>query len=212
MAPGTAAWASGLQRAFEPFFTTEGPEGTGLGLSTVYGVVKEAGGEVRLQSEPGVGTTVRVVLPAASTDATRTPVASAAAPPQGAGQTILVVEDDDAVREVVKRMLTRAGYQVVAAATAKDALEITANPAVPIDALLTDVVMPDISGVQLAERVRASHHRLPVLLMSGYTAGSLPSAPNTATGLPLIRKPFDAATLLQHLHDTLRRLGHTPRP
>jgi PAS domain S-box-containing protein len=194
-----------LQRAFEPFFTTKGPEGTGLGLSTVYGVIKEAGGEVRLQSELGMGTTVTVVLPAAPGDATRADVASAAAPPRGAGQTILVVEDDDAVREVVRRMLARANYQVIAAATAKDALEMTANPDVHIDALLTDVVMPDMSGVQLADCIRADRHQLPVLLMSGYTAGSLPSAPNTATGLPLIRKPFDAATLLEHLHDTLRR-------
>jgi PAS domain S-box-containing protein len=192
-----------LQRAFEPFYTTKGPEGTGLGLSTVYGVIKEAGGEVRLQSEPGLGTTVTVLLPAASGDATRAHAASAAAPPRGAGQTILVVEDDDAVREVVRRMLARASYQVVAAATAKDALELAANPAVSIDALLTDVVMPEMSGVQLAERIRADHPQLPVLLMSGYTAGSLPSAPNAAPGLPLIRKPFDAATLLQHLHDTL---------
>jgi PAS domain S-box-containing protein len=193
-----------IQRAFEPFFTTKGPgEGTGLGLSTVYGVVKEAGGEVRLRSAPGMGTTVTVLLPAAPGEASRPRAARAAAAPDGAGQTILVVEDDDAVREVVTRMLTRASYHVISAANAKDALELAANPAVHIDALLTDVVMPDMSGVQLADRIRADHHRMPVLLMSGYTAGSLPSAPNTATGLPLIRKPFDAATLLEHLHNTI---------
>jgi hypothetical protein len=195
------------QRAFEPFFTTKGPgQGTGLGLSTVYGVVKEAGGEVRLQSDPGKGTAITILLPAAAGDVTRTAAVRPAALPGGAGQTILVVEDDDAVRDVVTRMLTRAGYDVIAAATAKDALEIAANPAVHLDALLTDVVMPDMSGVQLTERLRQSRHRLPVLLMSGYTAGSLPSAPDAATGLPLIRKPFDAATLLQHLHSILHDL------
>jgi PAS domain S-box-containing protein len=194
------------QRAFEPFFTTKGPgQGTGLGLSTVYGVVKEAGGEVRLRSEPGRGTSVTVLLPAAAGGLTSTPAARPAAPARGTGQTILVVEDDDAVRAVVTRMLTRASYRVIAAAAARDALEITADPDVHIDALLTDVVMPDMSGVQLAERIRGSRHQLPVLLMSGYTAGSLPSGPGAVTDLPLIRKPFDAATLLRHLQDTLRR-------
>jgi PAS domain S-box-containing protein len=194
-----------LQRAFEPFFTTKGPgQGTGLGLSTVYGVVREAGGEVRLRSEPGIGTSVTVLLPAAAGERTRTHVPDSAAPPNGAGQTILVVEDDDAVRDVVTRMLARANYQVIPAATAKDALEIATNPAVHIDALLADVVMPDMSGVQLTERIRDNGHQLPVLLMSGYTAGSLPSGPNTATDLPLIRKPFDSATLLRHLHNALR--------
>lgn len=105
---------------------------------------------------------------------------------------------------MVTRMLTRAGYQVIAAATAKDALEIITSQTVHVDALLTDVVMPDISGPQLAERIRDTHHQLPVLLMSGYTAGSLPRGPAATTDLPLILKPFNAATLLQHLQDILR--------
>lgn len=193
------------QRAFEPFFTTKGPgQGTGLGLSTVYGVVKDAGGEVILQSEPGRGTSVKVVLPAAEGDVTQTQARRLAAP-AGAGQAILVVEDDDAVRAVTSRMLTRAGYRVIEAATAKDALQTITNPVIHIDALLTDVVMPDMSGAQLAERIRNGPHQLPVLLMSGYTAGSFPRRPDAATDLPLIRKPFDAATLLQHVHDILPR-------
>jgi PAS domain S-box-containing protein len=201
---GSGMSAEVLQRAFEPFFTTKSPgQGTGLGLSTVYGVVKEAGGEVRLWSAPGSGTSVTVLLPAAAGELTRTPAARPAAAQDGAGQTILVVEDDDAVRAVVTRMLTRANYHVIGAACAKDALEITASPAARIDALLTDVVMPDMSGVQLAERIRANGNQLPVLLMSGYTAGSLPSAPDSATDMPLIRKPFDAATLLQHVYNAL---------
>ncbi len=175
------------QHAFEPFFTTAGPgRGVGLGLTTAYGVVKEAGGEIKLSSEPGRGSTLTVLLPAAERDVTSTPVALPASP-DGAGQAILVVEDDDAVRDVVTRMLTRAGYQVIAAATAKDALEIISSPTVHIDALLTDVVMPDMSGPQLAERIRDARHQLPVLLMSGYTAGSLPRGPAAAAELPLIR-------------------------
>jgi PAS domain S-box-containing protein len=192
------------QRAFEPFFTTKAPgQGTGLGLSTVYGAVKDAGGEVMLRSEPGTGTSVTVLLPAAQDAVTRAP-AGLPAPPDGTGQAILVVEDDDAVRNVVTRMLTRGGFRVITAATPKEALEISANPSVHIDALLTDVVMPEMSGVQLAERIREDRQLLPVLLMSGYTAGSLPSGPDAAADLPLIRKPFDAATLLRHLHDIVR--------
>jgi PAS domain S-box-containing protein len=193
------------QRAFEPFFTTRAPgQGTGLGLSTVYGVVKDAGGEVMLRTEPGTGTSVTVLLPAAQGAVTRAPSGTGSAPPDGAGQAILVVEDDDAVRNVVTRMLTRGGFRVITAATPKEALEISANPSVHIDALLTDVVMPEMSGVQLAERIKEERHLLPVLLMSGYTAGSLPSGPDAAADLPLIRKPFDAATLLQYLHDIVR--------
>jgi PAS domain S-box-containing protein len=192
------------QRAFEPFFTTKGPgQGTGLGLSTVYGVVKEAGGEIVLRSELGIGTSIQVLLPAAESDITQAEVTPTATP-EGMGQNILVVEDDDAVRDVVTRMLTRANYRVIATATAKDALEISTNPAIHIDALLTDVVMPDLPGVQLSERIRDHRHQLPVLLMSGYTGGSLPRDPDAATDLPLIRKPFDAATLVQHLQGILR--------
>jgi hypothetical protein len=198
------------QRAFEPFFTTKGPgRGTGLGLATAYGVVKDAGGEIRLRSEPGHGTEVKVLLPAAEQGATRAPAARPAAPLDGDGRPILVVEDDDAVRTVVTRMLTNAGYEVIEAATVKDALEIIASPAVHIAALLSDIVMPDMSGPQLAERARDTRHQLPVLLMSGYTARSLPSGPDATADLPLIRKPFDAASLVQHLQDVL---GPAPAP
>jgi DNA-binding NtrC family response regulator len=116
----------------------------------------------------------------------------------------LVVEDEDAVRDVVTRMLTRASYQVITAAGAKEALEIITNRSVHIDAMLTDVVMPDMSGPQLAVRVRNARPHLPVLLMSGYTAGALPAGSAAASDLPLIRKPFNAATLLQHLQAILR--------
>ena len=189
--------------AFEPFFTTRGPgQGSGLGLATVYGVVKEAGGELRLASEPGRGTTITVLLPAADQDVTRTQVTGPAAP-DGVGQVILVVEDEDAVRDVVTRILTKASYQVIPAANPKDALEIIINPAVHIDAMLTDVVMPEMSGPQLAAHLRDARPQVPVLLMSGYTAGALPGGPAAPGELPLIRKPFKPATLLQHLQDAL---------
>jgi len=191
------------QHAFEPFFTTKGPgQGTGLGLATVYGVVKEADGDIRLQSQPGSGTAITVVLPAADQEITRAPVIRPAAA-DGAGQVILVVEDEDTVREVVTRILTRARYQVIPAASAKDALEIITNSAVRIDAMLTDMVMPDMPGPQLADRMRDARPQVPVLLMSGYTAGALPGGTAASGDLPLIRKPFTAETLLQHLQDAL---------
>jgi PAS domain S-box-containing protein len=191
------------QHAFEPFFTTKAlGQGTGLGLATVYGVVTEAGGDIRLASKPGSGTTITVLLPAADQEITRAPVTRPAAA-DGAGQVILVVEDEEAVRDVVTRILTRARYQVIPAAGPKDALEIIINSAVHIDAMLTDVVMPDMSGPELADRMRDARPRVPVLLMSGYTAGALPGGQASSGELPLIRKPFNAETLLQHLRDSL---------
>jgi PAS domain S-box-containing protein len=191
------------QHAFEPFFTTKGPgQGAGLGLATVYGVVKEADGDIRLASQPGRGTTITVLLPAADREIIRAQV-TGPAPADDSGHVILVVEDEDAVRDVVTRILTRAGYQVIPAASPKDALEIITDSAVRIDAMLTDVVMPDMSGPQLAERMRDARPQTPVLLMSGYTAGALARGPAASGDLPLIRKPFNAATLLQHLQDAL---------
>jgi CheY-like chemotaxis protein len=143
-----------------------------------------------------------VVLPASDRDLTHPDEPRPETPP-GTGQAILVVEDEDAVREIVVRILTRSGYHVLQAATAKDALEVCTSPGVHIDALLTDVIMPEMTGPQLAERLRTVRADLPVLLMSGYTAGSLPGHRELAENLPLIRKPFDAATLLQHVRELL---------
>jgi PAS domain S-box-containing protein len=200
---GSGMTSEVAQHAFEPFFTTKGPgQGTGLGLATVYGVVKEVGGDIRLASQPGSGTTITVLLPAADREIIQAQVTRPATA-DGSGHVILVVEDEDAVRDVVTRILTRAGYQVIPAANAKDALEIITNPAIRIDAMLTDVVMPDMSGPQLAERMRDARPQAPILLMSGYTAGALPSGPAASGDLPLIRKPFNAETLLQHLQDAL---------
>ena len=133
---------------------------------------------------------------------TRAQVASPA-PADGAGQVILLVEDDEQVRTVVQRILTRGNYQVIATATAKDALEIITDSAILIDGMLTDVVMPDMSGPQLADRMRSVRPRVRVLLMSGYTAGALPGGTAGSDALPLIRKPFTSGTLLQHLKDVL---------
>ncbi|HKT01430.1 MAG TPA: response regulator [Rugosimonospora sp.] len=191
------------QRAFEPFFTTKEPgQGTGLGLATAYGVVKEAGGDITLSSSPGAGTTIRVFFPNTASGETAAPEPAPAAP-HGAGQAILVVEDDAAVRGAVSSLLARANYTVISAATPKEALEICTNPLVHIDALLSDVVMPEMSGFRLVDRVKEVRPDLPILLMSGYTAGWIPGEPASLPGVPLIRKPFNAATLLQQLGSLL---------
>jgi CheY-like chemotaxis protein len=188
------------KHVFEPFFTTKGPgQGTGLGLATAYGVITEAGGSITLSSVEHQGTAFTVLLPAAEHIAVQ-----AALPrpetPAGAGQTILVVEDDDAVRDVVQRILTKAGYHALLAANPKEALEISGTRAIHLDAMLTDVVMPEMSGPQLVVRVQEQRPDIPVLLMSGYTAGSLSGGHDITGGNPLIRKPFTREALLHRIH------------
>jgi PAS domain S-box-containing protein len=193
------------KHAFEPFFTTDAVAGTGLGLSAAYGVVTAAGGTIGLTSEPGVGTTVRIDLPAVDETAAAPPDHELP-PSRGRGQMILVVEDDEDVRGVVTLMLSRAGYEVVAASSPKEAIAILDESAASIDMLLTDIVMPGTSGIVLAEEVRARLPDLPVLLMSGYASGALPGDPALPDGISLIRKPFTTAALLRAVD------GARPRP
>jgi two-component system cell cycle sensor histidine kinase/response regulator CckA len=198
MVPGVA------EHVFDPFFTTKGPgKGTGLGLATVYGVVREAAGDIRLWTEPGKGTAFEIYLPGALTAAT-----AAAAPPgppaPGNGEVILLVEDEDVVREITRRMLTNSGYQVVEAATPADALTVYAATR-RVDAVLTDALMPGMSGAALIEHFHRTRPDLPTLLMSGYTAGSLPSRQSLPNGVPFIRKPFTAVSLLHRLREILDR-------
>src|SRR5262249_45825423 len=141
MAPEVAA------RAFEPFFTTKPKQhGTGLGLATVYGIVTRAGGDISVESAPGQGTTVRIELPGTAKETQPSAGPTAGAGPDTAGQTVLLVEDDDPVREVARRILAGAGYHVVAAAGGAEALRICREPAVVVDLVLTDVMMPGMSG------------------------------------------------------------------
>jgi two-component system, cell cycle sensor histidine kinase and response regulator CckA len=194
------------QHAFEPYFTTDSDAGTGLGLSAAYGVVTAAGGTIGLTSVPGVGTTVRIDLPAVGEDASAPPDPEPP-PPLGGGQRILVVEDDQDVRSVVTLMLSRAGYEVVTAPSPTDALAVLERATAPIDMLLTDIVMPGASGIVLAEEVRDRYSGLPVLLMSGYTSGALPGDPPLPDGMSLIRKPFTTASLLRAVAAAQRRVG-----
>jgi len=190
-----------LAHMFEPFFTTKARgEGSGLGLATVYEIVTEAGGTVSFGSGPGSGTTVRVYLPAVDEPATPVPPVAAVVV-RGAGETVLVVEDAQAMREVTSRLLRRNGYETLEAASGQEALAILANRT--CDLLLTDVIMPQMSGRDLVERVHDQGPDVPVLYMSGYSHGVLDAKHELAHGVVLIQKPFDEQSLLQKVRTVL---------
>jgi PAS domain S-box-containing protein len=196
-------------RAFEPFFTTKGRgQGTGLGLATAYGAVTEAGGTISLDSRVGHGTTLQVCLPAGVVAATPEPEPADTAPDVGSGERILVVEDEEAVRDIVCRILRKAGYQIRSAADPQQALKLCTEESFQLDALLSDMIMPGMSGTQLAAELRRSRPDLPVLFMSGYTSGPAPGGQELPPDAPLIRKPFETDTLLREL----RRLLTHNRP
>lgn len=201
MTPSVAA------RAFEPFFTTKPKgHGTGLGLATVFGIVGEAGGQVRLQSEPGEGTSVDVYLPAVADDAPTTTLAPGGAVPSGGGQTVMVVEDEDVMREVARRILAGNGYCVVPAADASEALRLCEDHDVEIDLILTDVVMPGLSGPDLVDRVRTVRPGLRAIYMSGYPEDFV-ARRHTADDATVIRKPFTPGVLLRHVRVALEESG-----
>jgi hypothetical protein len=190
-------------RAFEPFFTTkEQGKGTGLGLATAYGVVSQVGGSIELDSEVGAGTCVRVHLPA-TTVAPET--ASPAPTPnlRGRGERVLVAEDVDAMRELVRRLLIRNGYAVVTAADGMEALGIVERDPAAIDLLLTDVVMPRMRGDQLEQAAHAHRADLPVLLMSGFAHVPAGGTEREAPPLNVLEKPFTEAALLEQVRRLL---------
>jgi PAS domain S-box-containing protein len=192
-----------LERVFEPFFTTKPKgEGSGLGLATVYGIINQAGGSVQIYSEPGVGTTVTALLPASDASPAAIERATVDTRAHG-GETVLVVEDEDALREVTRRILARNGHTVLAASTGADAIRMTEEYDGEIHLLLTDVVMPQMLGKEVAERVRAIRSDLPVLFMSGYAQGVLASQGTMEASVTLLEKPFTEASLLAMVRDVL---------
>jgi hypothetical protein len=194
-----------IDRAFEPFFTTKSKGvGTGLGLASVYGIITQARGHVRVYSEPGIGTTFTILLPATGHDAVpaRAP-APASASAGGTGETILVVEDEPAMREVTRRILSRSGYQVITAANGREAIQAATSHDGGIDVLVTDIVMPQMLGQEAAERIRALRPGVKVLFMSGYTRGLLDSKGIAAGDVNLIEKPFTEESLLTRLRQVM---------
>ncbi|HET6837115.1 MAG TPA: response regulator [Gemmatimonadales bacterium] len=197
-------WAT-RSRAFEPFFTTKAVgEGTGLGLSTAYGIVKQSDGYIWLYSEPEQGTTVKVYLPRVT--AALEPPRLPAEPPRGQGETILVVEDEEAVRTLVRRTLVDAGYQVVEAQNGKQGVEsvLTADP--PVALVLCDVVLPEMSGDALGRRLASIRPGLPVLYMSGYPGLEIVQRGMISKEVPFIEKPFNAENLARAVRRLLDRV------
>jgi CheY-like chemotaxis protein len=192
-------------KAFEPFFSTKGPgAGSGLGLSQVFGTAHQSGGDVQIESAPGKGTTVSVFLPRAKTTIGRPASRPVEAPEQGTSQAlVLAVDDDDAVRTTTADILRGLGYGVVQAASGEAALELLHQDGM-IDVLLTDVVMPGMSGAELARRARSSHPRLPIVFISGYAD---PEGVAGDTLLhPLVRKPFRPFELRRQVEAALAEL------
>ena len=192
-----------ISRVFEPFFTTKPQgEGTGLGLATSYGIITQAGGTIRIYSEPGLGTTINVLLPATdkAAPAQRPPSAK---PRSGTGQVVLLVEDETAPREVARRILDRNGYHVLAAASGPEAIDLIASHPGHVDLLLTDVIMPRMMGKEVAERISAHQPGIRVLYMSGYTQGLLGAQGLLEPEVNLIEKPFSEPALLTKLNDIL---------
>jgi two-component system, cell cycle sensor histidine kinase and response regulator CckA len=202
---GTGMDAATQKRIFEPFFTTkEVGKGTGLGLSTVYGIVQQSGGHIRLQSELHRGTCFKVYLTRLDASIeTVQPRRSRTIPVKGAG-TILLVEDDDAVRHVAARILRDNGYTVLETRRPSEALTMCAESKSPIDLLLTDIVMPETSGPKLAEQLSSRHPNLRVLYMSGYSGVAPASTRGMLGDASYIEKPFAASALTEKVRETLR--------
>jgi PAS domain S-box-containing protein len=197
MAPEVAA------HAFEPFFTTKPKgQGTGLGLATVYGIVTEAGGDVQIASEADHGTCFTLLLPATE-DRLADTEAQPAERRRGGGETVLVVEDEPAIREVTRRILCRHGYDVIMSDDGSDAIHQAKTRSEPIHLLLTDVVMPQVLGKDVSEAVRAVRPETKVLYMSGYARPVLAGTGTLDAGVTLLEKPFSEAALLAAVRDAL---------
>jgi CheY-like chemotaxis protein len=188
---------------FEPFFTTkELGKGTGLGLSVVYGIVKQSGGSIWVSSEPGRGATFQVYLPRVEAPPDRAGGRSRMVESTG-GEVVLLAEDEDAVRLAAQRILQAAGYEVLPAANGQEALGLCNDPGVRIDLLLTDVIMPEMSGRELAERVLEIRPTLKVLFTSGYTDDAIVHNGVLDPEARFIGKPFSVADLTRKVREVL---------
>ena len=190
-------------RIFEPFFTTKDRhKGTGLGLSTVYGIVKQSGGYIRVISAPGEGSTFEVFLPVA--DGAASPAGQPQRPQtSGGSETVLVVEDDDGIRAVIKRILERAGHRVLEATNGAEALRICDASGDSIDLVLSDIAMPEMQGPDLARRIRELHPHMAMLLMSGYAESASQQEGFLTDGVEFLGKPFSPDALTRKIRHIL---------
>jgi PAS domain S-box-containing protein len=214
-----------LARAGEPFFTTKGPDvGTGLGLAMIYGSVEQSGGSIRIESAPGMGTEVQLLFPLAPDDAEAHPTDSvltahsvstavrspgAPARPTVRPTSVLVVEDEDALRRLVERILVREGYRVTVARHGADALRIAAMMQPPVEILVTDLVMPEVGGRVVAETLRTTNPTLPVLFISGYDPDPVTLDASEQEHTSFLAKPFTGAALLDAVRQIAAPLART---
>jgi hypothetical protein len=190
-------------RIFEPFFTTkEQGKGTGLGLSTVYGIIKQSGGQIRVHSEPGRGSTFTIFLPCAEEGASLSLAKHEEVRPQGS-ETIMVVEDEADVRKLSCRILLKNGYHVLEATSSQQALALGRHYQKPIHLLLTDVVMPHMSGADLTRRMASSHPEMKILYMSGYTNDAVIRHGISEAEVDFLQKPFSPCALTQKVREVL---------
>ena len=194
------------RRLFEPFFTTKEPgKGTGLGLATVYGIVKQSGGYIWVYSEPGAGTTFKIYLPVADKEQNvPSPDVDDDVAPRGT-ETVLVVEDEEAVRFLTRVILEKAGYRVVDASNPKEAEALFAENPARFDLLMTDVIMPGSSGPKLFERLARVRSDLRVLYVSGYTDDEIVHRGQLDPGVEFLQKPFTAADLSRRVREVIDR-------
>ena len=201
---GTGMDRETLAHIFEPFFTTkELGKGTGLGLSTVYGIVKQSGGYVWVDSEPGGGTTFKIYLPRTEEAAEATSRTSATAGGFHGVETLLLVEDNEAVRDVFKEVLESRGYKVLAAAGPEDALRLTEGHGGPINLLVTDLMMPGMTGHDLAGRLRAVRPEIKILFVSGYPGGPGGEQTRLQPGESFLQKPFTSQVFITKVREIL---------
>jgi two-component system cell cycle sensor histidine kinase/response regulator CckA len=191
-------------RIFEPFFTTkEKGKGTGLGLSTVYGIVKQSGGNLSVYSELHKGTTFKVYLPQVVEIIAEPDEKVLAVAPRGGTETILLVEDEEVVRGLARRILEQAGYSVIEASKGAEAVRLSEEHANGVDLLLTDVVMPEMSGKELADLLKGQRSDLKILFMSGYTDEAIVHHGVLDSTVEFVQKPFTPSALIKKVREVL---------